>query len=59
MEEAATVKELLLTCLRFQKDYGYYILMGLDYGGDGEDSSKKVLYVVKPDASLWTGQNGT
>lgn len=52
VEKARNLKELLEICLRFQKDYGYYGLVGLSVGSDPEDSSKKVWNLLSPDIGL-------
>lgn len=52
VDEAQTVETLLKACIKFQKDYGYYSLMGFQYMGDSQDSSVKVLYVYNPDTGL-------
>lgn len=52
VDEAGTVSELLKECLRFNRNYGYYSLMGPVYMGDSEDSSVKSLYMPKPDTGL-------
>lgn len=52
LEKAGNVQELLETCLRFQRDYGIYSLVGFIYSGDSEHSSEKSLYLGKPDTGL-------
>lgn len=52
VDEAGTVEELLKECLRFNRNYGYYSLIGPVYMGDNEDSSVKSLYMPKPDTGL-------
>lgn len=52
VDRSGSVRELLETCIQFQRDYGVGSLIGFRYGADSGDSSTKVLYMNSPDTGL-------
>lgn len=52
IDSAQTVEDLLISSMKFNRDYGLYSLLGLYYSADMADSNKKILGLSAGDTGL-------